>query len=79
LERLLRKPGARIVGALVAKMLRLANWVSYSLSVIAAVATMSLDLPGFLYEVFRSPSWSSPAYLLIGYGTGIRREWPDRD
>ena len=73
--------GAMITGPLVAKKLRLASWGAYSLSVIAAVVTVGLGLRN------SSPSGNvllivlvlTAVNLLIGYGAGMRREWPDRD
>jgi peptidoglycan/LPS O-acetylase OafA/YrhL len=73
--------GAMIAGSLVARRLRLANWASYSLSVIAVIVIMSLG-SGLLFGIVPlAVLILTGANLLIAYTTGLRltdRGIPDR-
>jgi peptidoglycan/LPS O-acetylase OafA/YrhL len=64
--------GAMIAGPLVARGLRLANWASYSLSVIAVIVVMSLGsgLPFGIVPL--AVLILIGANLLIAYTTGLR-------
>lgn len=71
--------GAVIAGPLLARKLRLANWGTYSLSVVAAVVFMSLDLgnsASFFEKLPFAVLALTAVNLLIGYSTGMRREPP---